>query len=71
VDAEEALVFELLFKAIQAPGGGQESSLIARQPDIVVVSLGEANLVGVEENPSIFPQCDDPTRKGAGVSGVE
>jgi hypothetical protein len=55
VDAEESLVFELLFEVIETSGSRQEPSLIARQPDIVVVSLGEANLTGVEENPSIFP----------------
>jgi hypothetical protein len=71
VDAEESFAFKLLLKAIKASGSGPEPSLIARQPDIVVVSLGEADLAGVEENPSIFPQGDDPAGERAGVSGAE
>ena len=44
MNAEESLAFQLLFKAIETPGSGKESSLVAHQPDIVVVNLGEADL---------------------------
>ena len=71
VDAEESLVFELLFEAIEAAAGGQKLPLIARQPDFVVVGLGVANLTGIEKNPFIIAHGDDPARKQARVGGAE
>lgn len=70
MDAEKSLAFKLPFKAIEAPGSGQEPSLIAHEPDIVVISLGEANLGWLQENPSVLPEGQNPARGGAGGSGA-
>lgn len=70
MSAEESLSLELLFKAIEATGGGQESSLIARQPDIVVVGLGITNFPRMQENPSIFSGGYYPARQRTGRSVI-
>src|SRR5579875_4083974 len=44
VDAQESLVCELPFQVVEAPGSGQEPSLVAHQPDVVAVGFGETDL---------------------------
>lgn len=56
MDAQESLVFKLLFEAIEAPGSGKEPALVAQQPDIVLVNFGEADLGWLKKNPSILPK---------------
>jgi hypothetical protein len=71
VDAEESLIVEFLLKAIEAPGSGQQPSLVAHQPDIVAVNLGEADLGWLEQNPSILPQGHNSPCDAVRASGAE
>jgi hypothetical protein len=70
VDPEEPLVRELLLEAVEASGGGQEPSLVAGEPDVVVVGLGETDLPRIEQDPPVLPLRDDPAGQRAGTAPV-
>lgn len=72
VDAEESLALKLPFKSVEASGCGQEPSMVAHQPDMIVVGLREADLGRIQQNPPVLPQAHHPAMggSGAGISGV-
>src|SRR5207302_1460876 len=71
VDAEESLAFELLFKPVKAASGSPQHPLIGFQPDIVAVSLSEADLARVEHDPPVVPHGDHSVWERAGMRGAE